>query len=141
MSSATIKVCRSQAASSTERVDAPHALRAATRHVGTAVIISVAGEVDASNEGDWRYLLAEMAATAAAPGPVVVDVRELDFMGCCAFAVLAREAERCRRRGVTLRLVSQKPIVARTAAACGLRWLLPIHSTLQRALTRAAKED
>ncbi|MBO0866198.1 MAG: anti-sigma factor antagonist, partial [Mycobacterium sp.] len=80
------------------------------------------------------YLLAEMAGTATAPGPVVVDVRGLDFMGACAYAALARQAERCRRRGVTLCLVSTQPIVARTVAACGLRWMLPIHPTIEAAL-------
>lgn len=116
---------------------APGALHATTERNGSAVIITVAGEVDASNDGDWRYLLAQMSATAPAPGPVVVDVRGLDFIGCCAYAVLARQSERCRRRGVTLSLVSTQPIVARTVAACGLRWLLPICPTIGAALSRA----
>ncbi|WP_081968078.1 anti-sigma factor antagonist [Mycobacterium kyorinense] len=133
MSSATIKVSRSRADSS-PRSNELGALSATTSQRGRAVIISVAGEVDASNERDWRYLLAEMVAIAAVPGRVVVDVRDLDFMGCCAYAALAREAERCRRRGVTLCLVSQDPIVARIVAACGLRWLLPIYPTTEAAL-------
>ncbi|ORV10421.1 hypothetical protein AWB95_15935 [Mycobacterium celatum] len=109
-------------------------MNATTSQRGRAVIISVAGEVDASNEGDWRYLLAEMVALATVPGRVVVDVRDLDFMGCCAYTALAREAERCRRRGLNLCLVSQDPIVARIVAACGLRWLLPMYPTTEAAL-------
>jgi anti-anti-sigma factor len=131
-----IKVCRSdsRARGRSELGGTPTALHAVTERRGPAVIISVRGDVDASNEGDWKYLLAEMAGTATVPGPVVVDVRELDFMGCCAYSALTREAERCRRRGITLCLVSQDPIVARIVAACGLRWLLPIHSTTGAAL-------
>ncbi len=51
------------------------------------------------------------------PGPFVFDVNGLDFMGCAAFAVLAAEAERCRRRGVELRLVSCNAGVARAIEA------------------------
>lgn len=140
MSSARIGVFRSEAVSSARPAARPGGatcdLRATTQHAGPAVIITVRGEVDASNEGDWMFLLAQMTTTATPPGPVVVDVRGLDFMGCCAYAVLARQAERCRRRGVTLRVVSAQPIVARTVAACGLRWLLPIHPTIEAALSR-----
>src|SRR5579875_722396 len=138
MSSATIKVSRSRANSRPRSLSQPAAppgaLNATTSQRGRAVIISVAGEVDASDEGDWRYLLAEMVALAAVPGRGVVDVRDLDFMGCCAYTALAREAERCRRRGLNLCLVSQDPIVARIVAACGLRWLLPMYPTTEAAL-------
>lgn len=139
MNSAKISVHRSEAASGPERTSqlggVPCALHATTQHKGRAVIITVAGEVDAGNEGDWKYLLAQMATVATPPGPVVVDVRGLSFMGSCAYPALARQAERCRRRGVTLCLVTTHPIVARTVAACGLRWMLPIRPTIEAALS------
>lgn len=115
-------------------------LNAVTRRRGPAVIISVSGAIDASNEGEWNHLVAQMAAVARFPGPVVVDAHELDFMGCCAFPALARAAERCRRRGVMLCLVSQQPIVARIVAVSGLRWLLPIYPTTEAALSRSPRE-
>ena len=40
---------------------------------------------------------ARRPASSLRPGPFVVDVTGLDFMGCCAFAVLADEAQRCQR--------------------------------------------
>ncbi len=55
-----------------------------------------------------------------------------------AYAVLAQESVRCRRRGVNLRLVSNQPIVARTIAACGLRRLLPMYTTVETALAPPA---
>ncbi|EFD59281.1 conserved hypothetical protein, partial [Mycobacterium tuberculosis T92] len=58
----------------------------------------------------------------------------LDFMGCCAFAALADEAQRCRCRGIDLRLVSHQPIVARIAEAGGLSRVLPIYPTVDTAL-------
>jgi anti-anti-sigma factor len=117
----------------------PHSkLRATTDRNGPAVLIHTGGEIDASNEDTWRQLLSEAAHLATAPGPFIVDVTEVDFMACCAFAVLAEEAERCQRRGVELRLVTRQPIVARIIRACGLGGILPIYSSADAALATAA---
>ena len=93
-----------------------------------AVIVSAGGELDASNDAIWRRLLSEAAAAAGPPGPLVVDISGLDFMGCCAYAALAEEAERCRDRGVEMRLVSNQPVVSRivrrAASASCCRWTI-----------------
>ena len=81
-------------------------LRAVTECTGSAVVVHVGGDIDASNEVIWQRLVNRSAAIAIAPGPFVIDIRELDFLGSCAYAVLAQESVRCRRRGVNLRLVS-----------------------------------
>jgi anti-anti-sigma factor len=113
----------------------PHStLRATTDHSGPAVLIYAGGEIDACNERTWRQLLEEAATAVTAPGPFVVDVSGLDFMGCCAFAALAEQAESCRKRGVELRLVSHEPAVARIVRACGLSEMLPVHPTVDAAL-------
>ena len=113
----------------------PHStLRATTDRYGGAVLINAGGEIDACNEHTWRHLVSEAASVVTLPGPFVVDVSGLDFMGVCAFAVLADEAERCHRRGIELRLVSRQPIVARIVDACGLGGLLPIYPTADSAL-------
>jgi anti-anti-sigma factor len=118
----------------------PHStLRATTDRSGPAVIINAGGEIDACNEHTWRQLVKEAAKVVTPPGPFVVDVSGLDFMGCCAFAVLAEEAERCRRRGIELRLVSRQPIVARIVDACGLSAVLPIYPTADSALAAASR--
>lgn len=95
-------------------------LRASAKRSGSALIVYTGGEVDAANEHTWRRLLGKAAAAVAAPGPLIIDTDGLDFMGCCAFTALAEEADRCRRRGIDLRAVSGKPIVARIVAASGL---------------------
>jgi anti-anti-sigma factor len=116
----------------------PHStLRAITQRNGPVVIVRAGGEIDASNEHTWHRLVGEAAAVATRPGPFVVDVNGLDFMGCCAFAVLAAESERCRRRGVELRLVSCDPGAARVIEACCLRDLLSLHPTMDSALSTA----
>ena len=108
-------------------------LRATADRRGPAVLINAGGEIDACNERTWRQLVSEAADVVFAPGPFVVDVTGLDFMACCAFAVLADEAQGCRDRGIELRLVSREPIVARIVDACGLSRLLPIRLPLRRA--------
>jgi anti-anti-sigma factor len=118
-----------------ELAQARSTLRMTTERSGMAVIVSAGGELDASNEATWRRLLREAAAAAGPPGPLVVDTSGLDFMGCCAYATLAEEAERCRQRGVQVRLVGNQPIVARIVAACGLGELLPVDDSVDTALS------
>lgn len=114
-------------------------LRATADRSGPAVLIYAGGEIDACNEHTWRQLISEVAGIVIAPGPLVVDVTGLEFMGCCAFAVLADEAKRCQERGIELRLVSCEPIVARIVDACGLSGLLPIYPTADSALASATR--
>ena len=114
--------------------DSRSTLRATTDRSGAAVIISAGGEIDACNERTWRHLVSEAASVVTPPGPFVVDVTGLDFMGCCAFATLADESERCHRRGVELRVVSNQPIIARIVDACGLSRVLPVYPTGDSAL-------
>jgi anti-anti-sigma factor len=112
-------------------------LRTVTERSGPDVVLHAGGELDACNEVTWRRLLSEAAAAISPPSTLVVDTSGLDFMGCCAFTALAEEAERCRRRGVDLRLVSKQSAVARTVAACGLKRLLPIHDSVDDALSES----
>jgi anti-anti-sigma factor len=118
--------------------DSASMLRATTDRRDAAVVVYAGGEVDAHNECTWRHLISEAAAGVIGPGPFIVDVTGLDFMGCCAFAVLVEEAQRCRGRGVELRLVSCQPIVARIVKACGLRGVLPLYPTVDAALAGRA---
>jgi anti-anti-sigma factor len=109
--------------------------RATTQRDGSAVIVYAGGEIDACNEDTWRHLLVEAAAAVTAPGILVVDTSGLDFMGCCAFSVLADELDLCRQRGVELRLASCQPAVSRIVRACGLGDVLPVYPSVDAALT------
>lgn len=118
----------------------PHSkLRATTGRVGGAVLVNAGGEVDACNEHTWHQLVGEAAGGVAAPGPLVIDVTGLEFMGCCAFAALADEAVRCRARSIELRLVSGEPLVGRIVKACGLGGVLPLYPTADAALAATAR--
>jgi anti-anti-sigma factor len=114
---------------------APSGLRTRTKRAGSSVVVHVDGDIDASNETAWQDVLRRGAAETVAPGPFVIDVCDLDFMGSCGYAALAHEAAECRSRGVTLRVVTSQPIVDRTIAACGLRPLLPTYASVETALS------
>lgn|SRR5574337_260134 len=114
--------------------DAGRQLRATGERSGSAVLLRVGGSVDACNVQVWRRLLDQAAHATWAPGPVIVDVSQLEFMGCCAFVALAEESVRCRRRGIKLCLVSSQSITARVAAAGDLQADLPLYPRLEAAL-------
>jgi anti-anti-sigma factor len=116
----------------------PHStLRATAQRSGPAVIVCAGGEIDAANEQTWLQLVTEASAVATPPGPFIVDVNGVEFMGCCAFEVLVDEAQRCHCRGIALRLVSSNAGVVRIVEACGLDSVLPVHSTTDAALAEA----
>jgi anti-anti-sigma factor len=120
---------------------ARNTLRATTERFDLAVIVSAGGELDASNDAVWRRLLSEAAAAAGPPGPLVVDLSGLDFIGCCAFSALAEEAERCRDRGVEIRLVGNRPVISRVLDACGLTEALPLDNSVDAALSSSVLLD
>jgi anti-anti-sigma factor len=124
-----------------ELAQARSTLRTVTERSDSAVIVHAGGELDASNEATWRHLLGEAAAAVRPPGPLVVDTSGLDFMACCAYATLVEQAQRCRGRGVELRLVNSQPVVKRIIGACGLSELLPVDSTVDAALGASVPAD
>jgi anti-anti-sigma factor len=109
-------------------------LRVTIETSGAAVLLRAGGEVDACNMAIWRWLLCEAAGVTTAPGPLLVETSGLDFMGCCAYTVLAEQSELSRRRGIRLCLVSNQPIVARVLAAGRLDAQLPCYRNVQAAL-------
>ena len=124
-----------------ELAQARSTLRATTERCDLAVIVSAGGELDASNDAIWRRLLSEAATAAGPPGPLVVDISGLDFMGCCAYSALAEEAGLCRDRGVEMRLVSNQPLVSRILKACGLSEALPVDVSVDAALSTCILVD
>ena len=110
-----------------------HPFRVSVVRWGLAVVVRVGGEIDANNVANWECLLQE-AASAAAPGLLVIDVDQLDFMGSCGFAALVELSTQCRTRDVTVCLVSNQSITERFIAACGWREALPLYRDVDAAL-------
>lgn len=90
----------------------------AVNRYGPAILLRVGGEIDLSNVITWTRILDEVASATAAPGAVVIDLNDVDFMAGCAFTALANQSAQWRRRGIEFRLVSNQPITARILAAC-----------------------
>lgn len=109
-------------------------LRAIGERIGSGVLLRAAGSVDACNVALWRRLLRHAALATPAPGPLVIDTSELEFMGCCALVALAEESAQCRRRGTRLCVVSNRSIMARVVAAGGLQAELPLYPSVDAAL-------
>ena len=109
-------------------------LRVTIKPSGAAVLLCAGGEVDACNMAIWKWLLCEAAGATAAPGPLLVETSGLDFMGGCAYQVLAEQSDLCRRRGIRLCLVSSQAIVARVLAAGRLEAELPYYRNVHAAL-------
>lgn len=120
-------------------------LNAATAHAATtlqltavrnghAMLLCARGDIDAANADIWESALDEVAAATDTPGLLLIDAREVDFMGSVAYAALATQSLRCRRRGIELRLISTQPIVARVISGCGLRDTIPMYSSVDAAL-------
>ncbi|MGZ8815502.1 MAG: anti-sigma factor antagonist [Mycobacterium sp.] len=112
---------------------APRAI--AQRDGSTVTVYAASGEVDAANEHSWQQLLREAAAATPPPGPLVIDTDGLDFMGSCAFTALAEEADRCRRRGIRMCVVSRRPIVGRIITAIALGSRLRLYPDAETALS------
>lgn len=106
----------------------------AVRH-DSAVVVCVSGEVDASTISGWRRLLSAAGEVACAPGLLVIDTSDMEFMAACAIAALAEESRRCRQRGIALRLVCHQAVVGRVVVATGLQSDLVISTTLADALS------
>ncbi|MEU6191576.1 anti-sigma factor antagonist [Nocardia sp. NPDC047038] len=114
--------------------DALLGLDATIEHRGNATVVHVHGEVDAYTLPAWRRLLYEAGATTAAPGSIVIDASGLGFMSCRSLLILAEESEACLRRGVRLRVVGDRLVVARVVAVLDLDALRPVHSSVEDAL-------
>lgn len=68
-------------------------------------------------------------------GALVVDATRLDFLSLRSLAALSDVAERYRRDGIDISLVTGDPAIARIARADTRAALLPVRSTVVSALT------
>ncbi|MEV3960691.1 STAS domain-containing protein [Nocardia sp. NPDC050193] len=84
----------------------------------------------------WRQQVRAAADTVTGPrGALVVDATRLDFLSVRSLAALSDEAQRYRRGGVEILLVTAEPALARIARADTRTALLPVCSTVVSALT------
>ena len=86
-------------------------------------IVYLRGELDASTATRLRASLADLIG--AGPRHVVVDLRDLSFIGAPGLGVLVGAARRLGREGGSLTLRSARPGVERMIEITGLGAVLP----------------
>jgi anti-sigma B factor antagonist len=101
----------------------------------TGVVVTVSGEVDLST----RDILAENLDAAielvSPPQHLIVDLEQVTFLGSAGLALLLDTQDVAVRRGVTLRIVATQRAVTRPVEAVGLAEALPLHTTVDSALS------
>jgi anti-anti-sigma factor len=110
-----------------------HRFRVVVQRWGSATVLRVGGEIDANNVATWKCLLHE-AADAAAPGLLVIDTDQLDFLGICGFAALVDLSRQRHGRNIAVCLVSNRPIIERIIAVCQWRDALPVYPNVDAAV-------
>ncbi|NUT53161.1 MAG: STAS domain-containing protein [Saccharothrix sp.] len=111
-----------------------HPFRVERQVHGYAVVLHVAGEVDAMTAGELEEELTIGLALATPPAPVVVDLTEVGFFAAAGLNELHRGHLAAREAGVPLRVVAVHRHVLRPFEVSGLDQELAPCPTLAEAL-------
>ena len=98
-----------------------------SHHTGSRTTVRVVGEVDLLTAPVLQEALdsarRRLRASSAHP-ELLVDLREVSFLGAAGLSVLAVVQLRCVTDGTTMRVVGDQPAVRRPMELAGLRQLL-----------------
>ncbi|WP_141974722.1 STAS domain-containing protein [Saccharothrix saharensis] len=111
-----------------------HPFRVDRQVHGYAVVVRVAGEVDAMTVRELRHEIAIGLALATPPSPVVVDLSDVDFLAAAGLNELHRGHRAARAAGVPLRVVAHHRHVLRPFEISGLAQEITPCATLAEAL-------
>lgn len=101
-------------------------------------ILHVYGEADAYTQSRWRRILDIAITEAADSGHLVVDLSSAQFIGCRPILDLADRAQQGLTRGVQVSVFNPFPnVVDRVVTVAGLTEWLPVHTTLDQAVSAA----
>jgi anti-sigma B factor antagonist len=102
------------------------------RQVGDNSLVTIVGELDMVTTPQLRSYLQQQVERA---GPtLVLDLRQVGFLGSSGLAVLVEILDLTRERDMTLRLVCNSREVLRPLEATGLTELFEIHADPETAL-------
>ncbi|GAA4866486.1 STAS domain-containing protein [Saccharopolyspora cebuensis] len=104
-----------------------------SRPTTTAVVVHVAGDVDASTAPRLHELLAPRLSSVAET--VVVDLSEVGFLGVAGLELLSHAQHRAAARGVAFRVVDGPVCVDRALRAAGWTDAVAPHPTVASALS------
>ncbi|MCA2224102.1 STAS domain-containing protein [Nonomuraea aurantiaca] len=107
----------------------------ACQHLPGATVIAVGGELDATNESRLDAFIRECRQR---PGDhLVFDLAEVHFMDSAGLRLLLSTYTFSRQHGGSVRLAALQPMPARLVEVTRIGEHLPVHATLQDALTAA----
>jgi anti-sigma B factor antagonist len=118
-------------------LDTPGSLRLRTESHHPAVVVHVSGEIDMLSAETLDTGLSTARTMVQPPGPFVVDLTSVGFLGSSGLAVLVDHENRCRTDSVELRLVAAHHAVLRPIQVTGLEQQLRLYATVPAALTTA----
>jgi anti-sigma B factor antagonist len=104
------------------------------RH-GDAMVVLVAGEIDRSTEEDFAEALEQAMRSGTAR--VVVDLREVTFMGTTGLNIVIRVYREAERARADFRVINGTGVAGRTLRLAGVDQFLPVFPSLTEALAPA----
>ncbi|WP_219463683.1 STAS domain-containing protein [Nonomuraea rhizosphaerae] len=107
----------------------------ACQHLPGVTVIAVGGELDVTNEGRLDLFVRE---SRQRPGDhLVFDLTEVHFMDSAGLRVLLNTYAYSRQHGGSVRLAALQPMPARLVEVTRIGEHLPVHLSVQDALTAA----
>ena len=111
-------------------------LRLATTDESGITVLAAHGEVDVSTAPQLRQAIIEEAS--AGPGPLVIDLSDVDFLDSTGLGVLVSGLKRFRTMGTDVILVIASNRIAKVFEITGLTQVFRIHGTREAAIAAAA---
>jgi anti-sigma B factor antagonist len=105
-----------------------------TREYVSHFVVALHGELDIA---DAANVMAVLAAAAARNPRIIVDLAALEFIDCCALAVLGRVRVQARQNGGDLLLAAPCGQVRRILDLTGLIDVFSVHASVGEAVRTA----
>jgi len=99
-------------------IDVENQLRVEVQSYGEATVLAVSGELDLASSPMLESGLERVSSTGS--GPVIVDLRQLDFMDSTGLSVLVKAHQRAQDDGRRFGLVSGPPQIQRLLSLTGI---------------------
>jgi anti-sigma B factor antagonist len=103
--------------------------------LGGQIVVTTPDEIDIGNAGLLREAL--LAAAAAGPAVIVVDMTDTEFCDSTGLNVLVRAQKQADEDGVQLRLVVRGAALLRILKVTGVGGMFEIYDSLDRAIEAA----
>ncbi|NIH78865.1 STAS domain-containing protein [Amycolatopsis viridis] len=115
-------------------------LRVTRRLVDGAIVVAAIGDVDLTSAPELDKQVQSACAETQPPGPVVVDLSGVSFLGSIGLSMLVNAQQKCQEKSVELRVVATSRAVLRPLQVTRLDEQLHITSSLEEAVAPPATE-